>query len=174
MLNSTLRSKLGALALLVAVSGALALSPDASAQARRWRPAPKRVVVWHPDRNLRTIIDRTERESNALRNSFERDYNKYRLNRLPAGERAKENVQEMDQAFERLRGFADDANPARAREQMRAVVRQSNDVDTIFGNHPEITAFVRGQWRNLREDINRLAHIYGIDGLGKTGSPRRR
>lgn len=167
MLSSTTRL----LALTAALAGTLFTATAAEAQVYRRRPI---VVRKSPLSTLRTLVDRTERESNALRNSFERRYSEYRLNRLPAGERAKENVQEMDEAFERLRGRVDDSNPARGRDEMRKVIRQANDVDTIFGNHPEITAVVRGQWRSLREDINQLARYYGLSGLGRTGSRPRR
>lgn len=167
MLNSTTRL----IALAAVLLGAGFAASEAQAQVRRGRPG---VVRKAPLSSLRGLVDRTERESNALRNSFERDYNKYRLNRLPAGERAKENVQELDESFERLRGEVDDRNPARGRDEMRKVLRQAEDVDTIFGNHPEIVAVVRGQWRTLREDINRLAQHYGLPGLGRTGSRPRR
>lgn len=169
-----LNSAFGALALLVTIGGSFALSSEASAQGRRRAPIVKaRPSAVRTNSQVRTLIDRTERESNALRNSFERDYNRYNLNRLPAGERAKENVQQLDQAFERLRDVADDKNVAKGRNEMQRVVREAQDVDRIFTNHREISSVVRGQWNNLRGDINQLARIYGIGGLGNQNVRRR-
>ena len=167
-LNSTLR----AMALLVTLGGAFALSSDASAQGRAGQNR-RRAPVVRANSQIRTLITRTERESNALRNSFERGYNQYNLGRIPAGERAKENVQQLDQAFERLRDVADDQNVARGRNEMQRVVREAEDVDRIFNNNRQIASVVRGQWNDLRADINQLARIYGVPGIGRPNNRRR-
>lgn len=162
-LNSTFR----ALALLVTLGGGFVLSSEAQAQGRRRGPVVRRPAVVRSNAQVRTLVDRAERNSNALRNSFERDFNRYNLNRIPVGERAKQNVQQLDESFERLRDVADDRNVINGRDEMRKVVREAEDVDRIFSRNRQIASTVRGQWNRLRDDINQLARIYGISGIGR-------
>lgn len=134
----------------VAFCGCFAAPMSAQAQNR-----------WNPN-DVRDMIDRTERESNTLRHTFEKDFDRYQLGPINRAERAKDRIQKLDESFERLRFVADEASPRHGRKPMRDIVRYGNDVNRIFLRHPEIRETVRGQWWSLRDDINALARIFHV------------
>ena len=150
---------------VLATAFALVLAGSAAAQ----RPySPSR--AWQ----VRGVIDRTERESNALRASFERDFRRYDLDRLPRFDAAKRDIQRMDEAFERLRAVADDRKPRAGVRELQTTIERARTVDRLFVRNPNIRDTVRYQWRDLRGDINNLARIYDVPGLGDASTKRRR
>lgn len=148
-------------AILISLS-MLGLPTEAHAQRYRKPPIAQR-QKWA----VRSIIDHAERESNTLRDIFEHKFKQYNLGRLNTAENARAQIQGMDEAFEDLRGVADDNHPWRGKDEMMKVVTHAKNVDRIFSRHHDIQSTVSGHWWKLREDINQLARIYGIAGLGR-------
>ncbi|AIE84152.1 hypothetical protein [Fimbriimonas ginsengisoli] len=144
---------------VVVVAGAVAAPISANAQFRGgWWNEHRRVVAWH----VRDLVDRTERESNSLRATFERDFDRYDLDRYNRADRAKDRIQRLDESLERLRRIADDRTPRAGREEMREVLSRARVVDEIFERNHGIHRLVRGQWARLRRDLNELARLYDL------------
>lgn len=138
-------------------------------QDRRWdgnwqnrRPQPNR--QWRAV-DIKSLADRAERTSNSLRAAFERDFRRYDLDRLDPAENAKAKIQRMDENMERFRRAVDSRRPWSGRDELQRAISYAQDVRQLFARHPRIHETIRGHWSRLRDDLNRLADIYNIQGV---------
>ncbi len=156
---------LGLAALILA---GIALAPtNAAAQVRprrddgyvrRDRDRPTR--GWE----VRPMVDRAERQSNAFRAWYEHIYAKDRLRHDPVAHDLKRDIQRLDESMERLRRKADDHRPGIGREELRDAVRWGSEIDREIGRHRD-TRFTYREWEDLRGTIDDLAHLYEVRGI---------
>ena len=171
------------LAVVVAVvaSSALALLPaDASAQVstRRGDYAPPRSDrdrdrgrrdEWdrRDDRDRRgpsveSLAKRTERESNSFRDWFERQYRQRRLGRDRDNRWLKDEVQNLDEAMERVRHRAD-GNSNRGRNDFEDAMAHARRIDrALVLEHDRDTRFTIREWIEFRLTLDSLARAYGV------------
>jgi hypothetical protein len=142
------------------------------ASAQRWR---RPIIVidpvyapphggWH----VRSLVDDVERESNSMRYVFEHEITHRSHRERDRLADAKAAIQRMDESFERLRHYADDARPRAGRDEMRTVLDRAIDVNGFVVHQRDVDDIVGRRWDQLHDDINRLARMYELDEL-----PRR-
>ncbi|CAN5419760.1 hypothetical protein BH11ARM2_BH11ARM2_37860 [soil metagenome] len=139
-----------ALSLVALIATGVAFAPtQADAQSRR--PAPAR-QEWR----VRPLVVRTERESNAFRDWFERS-----AWRREAGLKA--NVQRLDESLERLRAKATDNRPGVGRDELKTALDYGRAINTRISRRNN--AKVVREWSDLRRTLNALARMYGLRAL---------
>ncbi|RYG34746.1 hypothetical protein EON81_14710 [bacterium] len=141
-----------ALALVALLAAGLALAPvQAEAQYRRGgknQGSHNRRQI-----QIRPLVVRTERESNAFRAWFERSDSRRDSN-------LKTNVQRLDETLERLRDRATDNRPGVGRDELQKALGYARTIDSrIFRARDR--AAVR-EWNDLRRTLNDLARAYGL------------
>ena len=163
------------LAILVAALVAIAaIAPqDAASQIdtrRDTRNSRDRDRDWNWDRDrdargrsIESLAKRTERESNAFRAWFERNYDARRLGRSRDNRWLKNEIQNLDEAMERVRRRADDRRPDRGRKDFEDAMGHARRVDRelIFDNDRD-TRFTNRPWVELRLTLDRLARVYNV------------
>ena len=155
---------------LTALLTVAALAPrDAAAQIDT-RRGDRYSRTWdrNEDRDLRgssieTLARRTERESNAFREWFERNYRSRRLGRSRDNRWLKGEIQSLDEAMERVRSHADDRRPERGRSDVEDAMDHARRIDRelIFDNDRD-TRFTNRPWVDLRLTLDRLARAYNV------------
>ena len=152
------------LCLLLALAAAAAALP-ASAQVRtrrgggEYRPLPPR-----RDWQVRPAVDRAERQSNAFRHWYEKVYARRGFHRDGDARDFKHDIQDMDEAMERLRHKADDRRPGVGRGELQDALRHARDIDREIGRDRD-TRFTYREWQDLRDTLNDLARIYDLRGV---------
>lgn len=113
--------------------------------------APARVEYHNP---FTGDVEYAERTSNEFRHDYER--------RKGDPLRIKDEVQRLDKTLEKLRGEAIDYGSVtdRGRDLMRDVLEAEDRIDRRFRGSDDP---MRGQWTDLRREIDRLANAYHLD-----------
>ena len=156
------KTKLLGLALAAAFVGVGILTPaDASAQ-RRHRSDYDRPV--RQDWKVRPLVDTTERQSNAFRKSCESHDSRGRLGRYHDNRYLKDQIQSMDEAFERLRSRADDRRPGVGKDQLVDALNHARQIDREIYDARDTKRTIR-EWNDLRGTLNRLADLYDVRGV---------
>lgn len=156
------KTKLLGLALAAAFVGVGILTPADAAAQRRYRPSYDRPV--RADWKVRPLVDRSERESNAFRKYFESHNAKGRLGRYHDNRYLKDQIQGMDEAFERLRSRADDRRPGVGKEQLVDALNHARQIDREIYDARDTKRTIR-EWNDLRITLNRLADLYDVRGV---------
>jgi len=165
-------NRIHTLAAIAALAVGLAVLPsDASAQIRtrrdddyRWNRRDRR------DYNIESLARRTERESNSFRDWFEHNYSRGRLGRSRDNRWLKNEIQNMDEALERVRRRADDRHPERGRSDMEDAMDHARRIDrelvtdTVLGGlgRDRQTRNTVPEWIDFRRTLDDLARAYGI------------
>ncbi|HWA82909.1 MAG TPA: hypothetical protein VG820_05730 [Fimbriimonadaceae bacterium] len=136
-------------------------------------------------RDLRDLVNQTERHSNSFRSYFEHNFRSnghperwtggsHREHEGPRGQMTlRDAIQNLDEDFERLRTEVDHHGKTReARRLMDEIVDHSGDVDSRIGRVRDWYDYNRdrnwryersdlaSRWRDLRSDINNLARNF--------------
>lgn len=160
-------------ATVAALAVSLAFLPtNASAQVRtrrddyRWnrRDRDRR------DYDIESLARRTERESNSFRDWFERNYSRRRLGRERDNRWLKNEIQEMDEALERVRRRADNRHPERGRSDMQDAMEHARRIDRelvvdgVLGGvgRDRDTRFTVPEWIDFRRTLDDLARAYDV------------
>lgn len=170
-----------AVALAALIVAGLSLVPaDASAQIDtrrdgRWSDRDRerdrgRQNDWNWDRDrdrrgssVEALARRAERESNSFRAWFERNYDRRRLGRDHDNRWLKHEIQELDEAMERVRSRADDRRPERGRSQVEDALEHARRIDReLIFDRDRDTRFTVPEWIELRMTLDRLARVYGV------------
>ncbi len=151
---------LGLAVLLTMVGGATLVPTDA--QAQFWRPRHR--VVYRSDWTVRPLVDTTERQSNAFRDFFEHHVADGRMGRYHDNQYLKSQIQEMDEAFERLRSKADDHRPGIGVGDLQNALKHARMVDREIYSAGDNNRTIR-EWSDLRGSLNALADLYQVRGL---------
>jgi hypothetical protein len=155
--------------LAAALSVAAILAPNlASAQVNTRRDDYRRDRDDRSDRRdrrdgIETLARRTERDSNSFRAWFERNYSRRRLGRERDNRWLKHEIQELDEAMERVRGKADDRNRDRGLRDFENAMDHARRIDRelIFDNDRD-TRFTVPEWIQFRRTLDDLARAYGV------------
>ena len=112
--------------------------------------------------SIETLAKRTERESNAFRDWFERQYRNRRLGRDRDGRSLKAEVQSLDEAMERVRHRAD-GNSTRGRKDFEDAMAHARRIDReLVFERDRDTRFTTREWIDLRLTLDSLARAYGV------------
>ncbi len=141
------------LTLIAAFAAVATLVPSTASAQRGWRN-DRHPAVARRDWVVRPLVVRTERESNAFRAWFERS-----SFRRDSG--LKRNIQNMDEALERLRSKASDSRPGLGRDELNRALAQARIVDRKVSPRRQGRVANR-EWNDLRRTLNDLARVYGV------------
>lgn len=161
------RSTPAVLTLAALVAAGLALLPaSANAQFRTRRDGDRpHTVVVRNDGDVLRFIARSERQSNAFRSWFERNYKKLRLGKDRDNRWLKGQIQDLDEAMERLRKRTVDGRPmsryGNDREQMQDALNHARNIDREIFRERD-TRFTYREWLDLRDTMNDLARLYDL------------
>lgn len=152
-----------------ALSVAAILAPSlASAQVNTRRDDYRRDRDDRDDRrdrreSIETLARRTERDSNSFRAWFERNYSRRRLGRERDNRWLKREIQQLDEAMERVRAKADDRNRDRGLRDFEDAMDHARRIDRelIFDNDRD-TRFTTPEWVQFRRTLDDLARAYGV------------
>lgn len=151
------KESLGLAVLATLLVGATLTPTDAQAQFRRRHAA-------HRDWVVRPLVDTAERQSNAFRAYFESHDSSGRLGRFHDNQYLKQQIQGMDEAFERLRSKADDRQPGVGKPDLLEAIRYGRLVNREVYYAPDTRKTIR-EWNDLRVTLNSLANLYGVRGI---------
>ncbi|GEM_PF-3932315 len=121
------------------------------------------------DWSVRPLIDTAERQSDAFRAYFESHDARERLGRYHDDKYLKRQIQKMDEAFERLRGKADDHRPGLGKGELQKALDHARLVDREIYYASETNRTIR-EWTEPRGTFNDLARLYGVRGVGPLGN----
>ena len=155
-----------ALTLAAVFAAGLTLIPTAAQAQFRTRRGDTYSRPYPASRDwvVRPSVVRAERESNAFRAWFERNYARLRLRRDRDDRFLKSDVQSMDEAMERLRGRASDGRPGAGRDELQDALGHARTIDReIFRNRD--ARFTYREWLDLRDTLNGLARLYDVRGV---------
>lgn len=152
------KASLGLAVLATLLVGATLAPTDAQAQRGRRYGTPRRDWV------VRPLVDSAERQSNAFRAYFESHDARGRLGRFHDNKYLKNQIQDMDEAFERLRSKADDRRPGVGKPELQDALRHARMIDREVYFAPDTRKTIR-EWNDLRITLNSLANLYDVRGL---------
>lgn len=161
---------LGLVALLAAGFALAPSSADAQVRTRRddgyYRRSDDDFRWDRPVRDweVRPMVDRAERQSNAFRAWYEHIYAKDRLRHDPNARDFKRDIQHMDEAMERLRRKADDHRPGIGRNELQDALSWAAEINREIGRDRD-TRFTYREWEDLRNTLDDLAHLYQVRGV---------
>ncbi len=112
---------------------------------------------------IHRFVDSAERDSNTFRHTYETRFEK----NIHRHEELTKSIQSMDEAFERLRGEADDRHPWAGKEELRDVIQEAKEVNRLMSGRFNDRYNFKDQWSTVRSDINGLARIYGLSGISR-------
>lgn len=155
--------------LAAALAVAAVMAPSfASAQVNTRRDDYRRDRDDRGDRrdyrgSIESLARRTERDSNSFRAWFERNYSRRRLGRERDNRWLKHEIQELDEAMERVRAKADDRNRDRGRRDFENAMDHARRIDRelIFDNDRD-TRFTVPEWIDFRRTLDDLARAWGV------------
>jgi hypothetical protein len=153
----------------------------------------RREQIQRDSRELKSIVDRTERHSNSFRDYFEHNfrsnghserwtvragYDQHAEHQGRNGQMTlRDAIQNLDEDFERFRSEVDHNGRSRhARDLMAEIIEHSGDVDARIGRVSSWYNFTRdrnwrydrsdlsSRWRDLRDDIRELNRIFNSRG----------
>ncbi|MFI5386006.1 MAG: hypothetical protein ACHQ50_07780 [Fimbriimonadales bacterium] len=123
-----------------------------------WNPSAWQ--YWMDD-SLMEIVYKSERMSNSMRDSFERQMSQNDLRSSPGGQTAWDRVQRMDESLEKLRSQAGYFPESVMRESAIETLSLAQQVANSFNRHPNLRYLVSDQWDDLQFELNELARYYG-------------
>lgn len=121
--------------------------------------------------NIESLARRTERESNSFRDWFERNNSRRRMGRSQDNRWLKNEIQNLDEALERVRRKADDRRPERGRSDMQDAMEHARRIDRelvvggvlggVLGRDRD-TRYTVQEWVDFRRTLDDLARAYGV------------
>jgi hypothetical protein len=131
-----------------------------------------RTLRWDPDSwqyyvedSLVGLIYRSERMSNSLRETFERQMNRGGMQNLRGAMIAKDRIQRMDEGLEHLRASVGYFGQADLQESVIDVLSRAQEVSDSFYRYPNLRLIVRDDWEDLQFELSELARYYNVQGI---------
>ena len=150
--------------LVVAICAAVVLPTVANAQLRNQNRYSKR--------NVSDLIKRLENSSDKFSRDFDRALDRSVLNNTPQEDEYQGYVDSFENSLDRLRSdFDRSRNWWEVRNSVEDVVRAGQPVNNIINRLP-FQRDIEKQWRQMRNDLNKVADTYdmpGLDGGGWNG-----
>lgn len=113
---------------------------------------------------VEAVIKRVEERSDAFRKVVDRTLDRSVLNGTNREDNINEQVKELENAIDKLRGDFDRANTwQETREQVLRVLREADEVNAIVRRGRwRRGGTVKNEWALVRNDLNRLAGVYNL------------
>ena len=137
---------------VVALAAALALASGNTALAAQ---QPTR----SSDQQVKDLLSRIDKRTDTFRSSFDRAIDRNPINGSRAEEQINQSVEDLEQATDRLRDRVNDHQSATA--DAEEVLNRASLIDT-FMRRNQLDASAEDDWQDLRQDLDQLAHVYGV------------
>ena len=141
--------KLGPIAALAA---ALALASGGMAAAA---PQPTR----SSDQQVKALLSRIDERTDTFRSSFNRAIDRNPINGSRAEDQINQSLKDFEAATDRLRDRVNDHRAGTA--DVEEVLSRASLIDTFMMRN-QLDASAEDDWQDLRQDLNQLAHVYGV------------
>ena len=131
--------------------------------------AQGRYVNTYSKRTVKGYIDRLENSSNTFRRDFDRYMDRSNLNGTDTEDRYNDMVADYEDALDRLRSeFNRRNNWWESRSDVQEMLSRAEPVNGIINGLP-FSRNIESRWRNMRNDINKVADTYDLPGLNGGG-----
>jgi peptidoglycan hydrolase CwlO-like protein len=152
------KSLISALGLLLAGVASMSLWSVAAAQGTG--PGGR----FYTKAEVEAIIKRVEERSDSFRKVIDRTLDRSVLNGTNREDNINQQVKELENAIDKLRGDFDRANTwQETREQVQRVLTEADEVNAIvLRGRWRRGGTVKSEWALVRNDLNRLAGVYNL------------
>ena len=131
--------------------------------------AQGRYVNVYSKNTVKGFIDRLERSSNTFRKDFDRYMDRSNLNGTETEDRYNDLVGDYEDALDRLRNQFNRQNSWwDNRENVQEMLSRAQPVNGMINNLP-FSRNIESQWRNMRNDINKVADTFDLPDLNGGG-----
>ena len=138
---------IGALAILLALaSGSMAVA----AQQTPTRPS---------DQQVKDLLSRIDKRTDTFRSSFNRAIDRNPINGSQEEDQINQSVNDFEESTDRLRDRVNDHQSAGA--DAEEVLSRALLIDS-FMRRNRLDASAEDDWQDLRQDLDQLAHVYGV------------
>ena len=138
---------------IVALAAVLALTGDVAAAAQQ----PSR----SSDQQVKDLLRRIDERTDTFRSSFNRAIDRNPINGSDAEEQINQSVKDFEEATDRLRDRVDDRQSDAA--DIEGVLSRASLIDSFMMRN-QLDASAEDDWQDLRQDLDELAHVYGVTG----------
>ena len=113
---------------------------------------------------VEAIIKRVEERSDEFRKVIDRSLDKSALNGTNREDNINQQVKELENAIDKLRGDFDRANTwQETREQVQRVLNEADEVNAIMRRGRwRRGGVVKSEWALVRSDLNKLFGVYNL------------
>jgi len=111
------------------------------------------------DQQVKDLLSRIDKRTDTFRSSFDRAIDRNPINGSRAEEQINQSVEDLEQATDRLRDRVNDHQSATA--DAEEVLNRASLIDT-FMRRNQLDASAEDDWQDLRQDLDQLAHVYGV------------
>lgn len=139
---------------LVALAVVLALASGGIAAAAQ-QPTRSR------DEQVKDLLKRIEKRTDTFRSSFHQAIDRNPINSSRAEDQINQAVKDFEQAADRLRDRVDDRESGAA--DVEEVLSRASLIDSFMMRN-QLDASAEDDWQDLRQDLDELAHVYGVTG----------
>ena len=137
---------------IVALAAAFALSS-----------APVAVAAQQPNRSsdqqVKDLLSRIDQRTDTFRSSFDRAIDRNPINGSRAEEQINQAVNDFEQATDRVRDRVNDHQSGIA--DVEEVFSRAWLIDSFMMRN-QLDASAEDDWQDLRQDLDQLAHVYGV------------
>jgi hypothetical protein len=137
---------------IVALAAALALASGNTALAAQ---QPTR----SSDQQVKALLSRIDKRTDTFRSSFDRAIDRNPINGSRAEEQINQSVEDLEQATDRLRDRVNDHQSATV--DVEEVLSRASLIDSFMMRN-QLDASAEDDWQDLRQDLDQLAHVYGV------------
>jgi len=111
------------------------------------------------DQQVRALLSRIDKRTDTFRSSFDRAIDRNPINGSRAEEQINQSVEDLEQATDRLRDRVNDHQSAAA--DVEEVLSRASLIDSFMMRN-QLDASAEDDWQDLRQDLDQLAHVYGV------------
>ncbi len=118
---------------------------------------------------VKNFIDNLEKSSNIFKKDFDKFIDRSNLNGTNTEDRFRGYVDDYENALDRLKDRYQDSNSWwDSRYDVQEMINKAEPVNTMM-NGLSFAYQLESQWRNMRNDINKVADTYDLAGLNGAG-----
>jgi DNA-binding TFAR19-related protein (PDSD5 family) len=137
---------------IVVLAAVLALASEGMAVAAQ---EPTRAS----DQQLKELLSRIFKGTDSFRTSFDRAIDRNPINGSRAEDRINQSVEDFERSLDRLRDRVNEHRSGAV--DVEEVLGPASLIDT-FMRQNQLDASAEDDWKDLRQDLDQLAHVYGV------------
>lgn len=111
------------------------------------------------DEQVKALLNRLDKRTDTFRSSFNRAIDRNPINGSRAEDQINQSVEDFKQSLDRLRDRVNDRRSGTV--DVEEVLSRASIIDTFMMQN-QLDASAEDDWQGLRQDLNQLAHVYGV------------